>query len=88
MNADSVIPHVHNTLTDASSAFQRQLEAHGFQVAACEASCGEYDFGSDVTSLVMELRAMPDPFSGSFIRQENTDRLVEEPLPSQLLSFL
>ena len=65
--------------TDPASTFQRQMEAHGFQVVSCEASYGEYDFGHDANSLVAELRAMGGPFSGSFIRYR-----VRERRPMQL----
>ena len=60
--------------TDPASTFQRQMEAHGFQVVSCEASHGEYDFGHDANSLVAELRAMGGPFSGSFIRYRVRER--------------
>ena len=66
-DANGIIPHLHGS-TDPAGTFQRQMEAHGFQVVACEASSGEYDFGNDANSLVAELRAMGGPFSGSFIR--------------------
>ena len=66
-DANGIIPHLHGS-TDPAGTFQRQMEAHGFQVVACEASYGEYDFGNDANSLVAELRAMGGPFSGSFIR--------------------
>ena len=66
-DANGIIPHLHGS-TDPAATFQRQIEAHGFQVLACEASYGEYDFGNDANSLVAELRAMGGPLSGSFIR--------------------
>ena len=77
-DANGIIPHLHGS-TDPAGTFQRQMEAHGFQVVACEASSGEYDFGNDANSLVAELRAMGGPFSGSFIRyvQGSSPRLSE-----------
>ena len=70
-DGNGVLPHLHGS-PDPAGSFQRQIEAHGFQVVACEASYGEYDFGNDANSLVAELRAMGGPFSGSFIRYART----------------